>query len=494
MIWEVALITAYIAALVIIFVFALTQIQLLRHYLSATRKQKAMPQWDLSKGDAYPLVTIQLPLYNEANVVSRLLDCITQLDYPKACLEIQILDDSTDETTGLITELLPQYLQAGCQITHLMRAQRTGFKAGALKEGLATASGDYMAIFDADFLPSPSWLKETLPYFKNPKVGAVQTRWGHLNKDNSLLTKIQAFALDIHFTLEQLGRHTKGYFINFNGTAGIWRKTAILDAGNWEGDTLTEDLDLSYRAQMRSWQIVYLSQVITPAELPDSIQAARAQQFRWNKGGAENFQKSIKQVLRHPGLSVGQKFHGTIHLLSSTLFLQVFTLAILSVPLLVIKQRHPELAWLFWVMNGFGLTTLMLYMTYGLLFQNLHGRTWCTWMKFTGLFFSFFSIAIGFSLSNSRGVLEGHIGKKSEFVRTPKYNDGVLTKEKLRKNYQRNTPWTILITEGLMMHYFAFGLYLGFNVGPEGDFGLIAFHLMAVFGFGYLFFKSIFAP
>ena len=225
--------------------------------------------------------------------MDRLLDNIALMDYPKDKLEIQVLDDSTDETVATTKIHVDKLKAQGLDITQITRTNRQGFKAGALKEGLEIAKGEYIAIFDADFLPEPNWLKKTIPYFKDSEIGVVQTRWGHINRDYSTLTKIQAFALDAHFTLEQVGRSSKGHFINFNGTAGVWRKDCILDAGNWEGDTLTEDLDLSYRAQLKNWKFKYLEDVETPAELPVVISAARSQQFRWNKGGAENFQKCL---------------------------------------------------------------------------------------------------------------------------------------------------------------------------------------------------------
>ena len=217
--------------------------------------------------------------------MERLLDNIVKLEYPSHKLEIQVLDDSTDESIETTSEQIKRLQDKGFNIHHIRRENRTGFKAGALKEGLTVAKGEYIAIFDADFLPKSDWLKRTIPYFKNDKIGVVQTRWGHINRDYSVLTRVQAFALDAHFTLEQVGRNTKGHFINFNGTAGVWRKECIIDAGNWEGDTLTEDLDLSYRAQLKNWEFKYLEHVETPAELPVVISAARSQQFRWNKGG-----------------------------------------------------------------------------------------------------------------------------------------------------------------------------------------------------------------
>ena len=234
--------------------------------------------------------------------MERLLHCINKIDYPRNRLEIQVLDDSTDESVELTKSLVDELQKKGLDIVQIRRKNRVGFKAGALKEGLKTAKGEFIAIFDADFLPRADWLRKTVPQFDCPEIGVVQTRWEHLNHDYSILTKVQAFALDAHFTLEQVGRNTEGHFINFNGTAGIWRKETIIDAGNWEGDTLTEDLDLSYRAQLKNWKFKYLEDVQTPSELPVVMSAIRSQQFRWNKGGAENYQKMIKRVMEKEDL------------------------------------------------------------------------------------------------------------------------------------------------------------------------------------------------
>ena len=297
MVLEYIIITIYSLALILIFMYALSQLNLLFNYKSAKKKKDTSPKFNLKNNIEIPFVTVQLPVYNEMYVMERLLNNIVKLDYPVEKLEIQVLDDSTDQSVITTIAQIKELQKTGINIRHIRRTNRKGFKAGALKEGLEIAKGEFIAIFDADFLPQKNWLLETIPYFKNDKIGVVQTRWGHINRNYSTLTKIQAFALDANFTLEQVGRNTNGHFINFNGTAGVWRKKCILDAGNWEGDTLTEDLDLSYRAQLKKWKFKYLEHVKTPAELPVIISAARSQQFRWNKGGAENFQKMIKHIL-----------------------------------------------------------------------------------------------------------------------------------------------------------------------------------------------------
>ncbi|KAA3620887.1 MAG: glycosyltransferase, partial [Flavobacterium sp.] len=285
MILETVVMVIYSVALILIFLYALAQLNLLFNYLRSRRSNKEVcDKFDLNNPEEIPYVTIQLPVYNEFYVMERLLNNMGEIVYPKDKLEIQVLDDSTDESFERTAQHIKKLQQTGLDIKHVTRENRKGFKAGALKEGLKTAKGDFIAIFDADFLPKKNWLLNTIPYFKDEEIGVVQTRWGHINRDYSLLTRVQAFALDAHFTLEQVGRNSKGHFINFNGTAGVWRKECILDAGNWEGDTLTEDLDLSYRAQLKDWKFKYLEEVETPAELPVVISAARSQQFRWNKG------------------------------------------------------------------------------------------------------------------------------------------------------------------------------------------------------------------
>jgi cellulose synthase/poly-beta-1,6-N-acetylglucosamine synthase-like glycosyltransferase len=492
MIIQTAIIVIYTIAILLIFMYALAQLNLLFNYLSSKKANKDCETFNFSNANEIPLVTIQLPVFNEMYVMERLLDNIALMDYPKDKLEIQVLDDSTDETVIATREHIEKLQETGLDIKHITRTDRSGFKAGALKEGLKIAKGEYIAIFDADFLPQYDWLHRTILYFKDPQIGVVQTRWGHINRNYSILTKIQAFALDAHFTLEQVGRSSKGHFINFNGTAGVWGKECIIDAGNWEGDTLTEDLDLSYRAQLKNWKFKYLEDVETPAELPVVISAARSQQFRWNKGGAENFRKMCTRVIKSDTISAKTKVHGLLHLLNSTMFLNVFLVAVLSIPMLYIKNEYEHLRFYFYFMSFFVMSTVIFFVCYWFMYKEIYGSGFKKFFSYVGMFFTFFSIAMGFSLHNSIAVLEGHAGKRSEFVRTPKFNISTLKDSWKGNKYLKKKLSPHVILEGILMLYFAFGLYSAFVVGDQGgDFGLFPFHLMLFIGFGYVFFKSI---
>ena len=494
MVVEYIIIVIYAISLLLIFMYALAQLNLLFNYLKAQNKTDNAAKFDFSKPEEVPLVTIQLPVFNELYVMERLLTNIAKIKYPADKLEIQVLDDSTDESVISTAKHIAELKKTGLDIVHIRRENRQGFKAGALKEGLAIAKGEFIVIFDADFLPQEDWLEKTIPYFKNPKIGVVQTRWGHINRNYSTLTKIQAFALDAHFTLEQVGRNSKGHFINFNGTAGAWRKECILDAGNWEGDTLTEDIDLSYRAQLKNWKFKYLEHVETPAELPVIISAARSQQFRWNQGGAENFQKMTKRIILNKNVSVKTKIHGLLHLLNSSMFTCIFLVAVLSIPMLYIKNEYAHLKPFFYVMSFFVLSSIIFFTCYWFMYKNIYGKGFKNFIKYIGAFFTFFTIVLGFSLHNTIAVLEGHFGKKSEFVRTPKFNiksikDGWKNNKYISKNVSLH-----VIIEGFLTLYFAFGMYSAFIVGNQGgDFGLFPFHLMLFIGFGYVFFKSLFS-
>ena len=494
MILEYIIIAVYTICLLLIFMNALAQLNLLINYLKHRNKEDNSPKFNFKNSEEIPYVTIQLPVYNELYVMERLLNNIAKIEYPLDKLEIQVLDDSTDESIEVTASLVKSIQKEGIDIQHIRRTNRQGFKAGALKEGLTTAKGEFIAIFDADFLPQKDWLYKTIPYFKNLEIGVVQTRWGHINRNYSTLTRIQAFMLDAHFTLEQVGRNSKGHFINFNGTAGVWRKECIYDAGNWEGDTLTEDIDLSYRAQLKNWKFKYLEKVETPAELPVVISAARSQQFRWNKGGAENFQKMTKRIITNKNVSFKTKIHGLLHLLNSSMFTCIFLVAVLSIPMLYIKNEFAHLKYYFYVMSFFVISSLIFFVCYWHMYKNTYGGGFKKFIKYIGAFLTFFSVAMGFSLHNTIAVLEGHFGKKSEFVRTPKFNINTIKDSWKTNKYIKKKPSIHVILEGLLAIYFVFGMYSAFVVGDQGgDFGLFPFHLMLFIGFSYVFFKSIFS-
>jgi len=337
--------------------------------------------------------------------------------YPKDKLEIQVLDDSTDHTVEVVRERVEHFSRLGFDIKHVRRSNRAGFKAGALKDGLACARGEYIAIFDADFVPRPDFLLKTIPHLvSNPRVGMVQTRWEHINSDYSLLTRAQAMALDGHFVIEQSVRNKLGFFINFNGTAGVWKKTCIEDAGNWHADTLTEDLDLSYRAQLRGWKFKYLNDVTSPAELPSEINALKSQQFRWTKGAIETARKILPRVWKS-GLPLRVKTHATFHLTNNLVFPFILVAGILNVPLVFIKQSGQYDSY-FTFMAVFVFAFIASFLFY--LFSQKD--VYPDWQRRLFLFPVFMAGSMGFAVNNSRAVLEGLFRRRSDFVRTPKYS------------------------------------------------------------------------
>jgi cellulose synthase/poly-beta-1,6-N-acetylglucosamine synthase-like glycosyltransferase len=341
-------------------------------------------------------------------------------------LEIQVLDDSTDETSKIVADAVEQKKKLGFDIQHIRRGNREGFKAGALKEGLKVAKGEFIAIFDADFIPHKNFLKKTLSFFGD-NVGMVQTRWEHLNSDYSILTKAQALALDGHFVIEQSVRNKAGFFINFNGTGGVWRKSCIVDAGNWHADTLTEDLDLSYRAQLNGWKFVFLKDFTSPAELPSEMSALKSQQFRWTKGAIETAKKILPLVWKS-NVPLRVKLQSTFHLTNNLVFPFILLAAILNVPLIFIKNSGPHEAY-FAVMSLFVLAFVSSFLFY--LYSQKDIRT--DWRKKIVLFPLFMAGSMGFAVNNSRAVFEGLMNRKSEFVRTPKFKvEG--NKDSLKEN------------------------------------------------------------
>src|SRR6476659_9885454 len=331
---EILILGTYFFVLVILAVYGWHRYYLV--YLYMKNKDKVpVPGNPLAE---LPPVTIQLPIYNEMYVADRLIDAVCQIDYPRELLEIQVLDDSTDETTSVAERAVRRNAAQGIDITYIHRADRTGYKAGALEAGLKVAKGEFVAIFDADFIPTADFLRRTVPFFADPKIAMVQARWGHINQQYSLLTKIQAILLDGHFVLEHGGRNRAGMFFNFNGTAGIWRRAAIADAGGWQHDTLTEDLDLSYRAQLRGWRFVFLPGLIAPAEVPVEMYSFRSQHHRWAKGSIQTCLKLLPQIL-HADLPLGVKTEAFFHLTANFNYLLMSLLSVLMFPAMVIRYN-----------------------------------------------------------------------------------------------------------------------------------------------------------
>jgi len=470
----------YGLALVWMLIFCGMQARLAWFY---ARDKKNSPQTPPPSPKAWPRVTIQLPIYNELYVVERLLEAVTQIDYPHPKLEIQVLDDSTDETATVLQQQVAHYQKMGHNIHYLHRSDRVDFKAGALRAGLTHATGELIAIFDADFLPPKDWLRQTVPYFEEAQLGLLQTRWGHLNADYSLLTRVQAFALDIHFTIEQKGRNLRHHFINFNGTAGIWRKACIEEAGNWQGDTLTEDLDLSYRAQLKGWRFRYLESVVAPAEIPMTVEAIRSQQFRWNKGGAENFQKLIAALWRNPKTSIRTKIYGSFHLLSSSMFVPVFLISLLSLPMLYLKSNHP--AWASWypLTAFFWLGALLLYVSYWQFYKHDPTQKQSSRGRYTQTFFWFYTVVMGFAAHNTRAVWQGHRRIKTPFVRTVKFNKTISKKGGVVNKYLGQQTFTALWLEVIMALYMLAGVYTCLTLGKGIDYGVLPFYLLVFMGY-----------
>jgi len=376
----------------------------------------ALPEPD----ESWPVVTIQLPLYNEAEVAQRLIDACVALDYPRERLEIQVLDDSTDATTQRVASRVDHWQDRGVDIVHVHRDDRTGYKAGALANGLRLARGEFIAVFDADFVPDADFLRRMMPsFFGNDDLGMVQARWGHLNQDDSLLTQVQAFGLDAHFAIEQHVRERAGCFMNFNGTAGVWRRTCIEDAGGWAHDTLTEDLDLSYRAQLRGWDFTYVPTVEVPAELPPDMNALRSQQFRWAKGGVET---ALKLAGRLWGADepLRVKLAGTFHLTAHLAFPFILLAALTHAPLLLLKGIGHGPGELYFATMGFGLFGFVGFVLAQLFAQR---ELYPDWQQRLRLFPVFMAGTMGLSVSNTNACWQALRGTDTAFLRTPKYGD-----------------------------------------------------------------------
>jgi cellulose synthase/poly-beta-1,6-N-acetylglucosamine synthase-like glycosyltransferase len=476
---EEIILIAYIFALSILFVFGSHGFIMIYYHLKF-RKRTQQPAGEL---DQYPIVTVQLPVFNELYVVGRLIDAACAMVYPKDKMEIQLLDDSTDQTVDIITSYVERYRKQGFDIKHVRRANRSGFKAGALRGGLSKARGEFVAIFDADFVPRPNFLLKTIPHFYlDPRIGMVQTRWEHLNFDYSLLTRTQAMALDGHFVIEQAVRNKVGFFINFNGTAGVWRKSCIEDAGNWQADTLTEDLDLSYRAQLRGWKFKYLNNVTSPAELPSEINALKSQQFRWTKGAIETARKMLPVVWRSD-IPLRIKIHATFHLTNNLVFPFILLAGILNVPLVFIKHTGMYNTY-------FDFMSIFVFAFIGsFLFYMFSQRdAYADWQRRLFLFPVFMAGSMGFAVNNSKAVMEGLFKKKSEFVRTPKYSIKNKADSWKDKEYVPIRISTTVVVETLLAMYCLFGVASSIYFL---EIAAVPFQLLFFLGFAFVSIMSI---
>jgi cellulose synthase/poly-beta-1,6-N-acetylglucosamine synthase-like glycosyltransferase len=428
-----------------------------------------------------PKVTVQLPIFNEIYVVERLLRSVSQMDYPKELLQIQVLDDSTDETREVVASCAEELRQKGFNVQRIHRVDRTGFKAGALAAGLEAAEGEFMCILDADFVPQPDLLKRTIHFFTDPKIGMIQTRWGHLNRGYSPLTRMQAIFLDGHLLLEQTARSRSGRFFNFNGTAGLWRRSCIEQSGGWQHDTLCEDLDLSYRAQLAGWKFIYLSDVVTPAELPVDMNGFKSQQHRWTKGSIQTCKKLLPTIWASR-LPFQIKLEATAHLMSNFAYLLLAILCVLLHP----SSGAPAGGWLRTLLIDvpvFLAASVSVAVFYIGAQRELHPRTWMKEILFLPCLLA---LGIGLSLNNARAVVEALINHKSDFTRTPKY--GIERKSQSWRScrYRPIKPMLPLAELGFAI-YFSYFLWFAIT---HGQFLSVPFLLMFQSGFLYVCFAS----
>jgi hypothetical protein len=398
-----------------------------RHRRGAERR-RALP-------DPLPAITVQLPVYNERYVATRLLEAVGALDYPRDRLEIQVLDDSTDDTTGIVATLAERLRAGGLDVVHLHRRTRTGFKAGALADGLRVARGEFVAIFDADFVPSPAFLKDTLPYFE-PGVAVVQARWGHLNRSFSALTVAQSLGIDGHFAVEQTARARSGLFLNFNGTGGIWRRAAILDAGGWAHDTVTEDLDLSYRAQLRGWRIVYRPDIVCPAELPVLVTGFKSQQRRWAKGSIQTAIKLLPAVFA-ARRSRWVKYQAFVHLTYYVIHPLMLVSVLLTVPMHIVSDPVADTA----VPSAVGVVLGLVALGPGTMLAYAQGVLDRRWWRRLWQLPTILVIGVGVALSTSIAVLGAFASRRREFIRTPKFGIAGSTGTWRGKGYGERAPW-----------------------------------------------------
>jgi cellulose synthase/poly-beta-1,6-N-acetylglucosamine synthase-like glycosyltransferase len=470
---ETLILVTYFFVLSVLAVYGWHRYYLVYSYMKH-RDRTPQPQPPLSP---LPFVTIQLPIYNEMYVADRLIDAVCRMDYPPELFEIQVLDDSTDETRAVAELAVRRQQKLGVNVEYYHRSDRRGFKAGALEEGLQTARGQFVAVFDADFVPPAGFLRDTLPYFADPRVGMVQARWGHLNERYSLLTRIQAILLDGHFVLEHGGRNRAGCFFNFNGTAGIWRREAIDSAGGWQHDTLTEDLDLSYRAQLLGWRFVFLPSVVAPAEVPVEMNGFKSQQHRWAKGSIQTCCKLLPRILR-ANLPFAVKAEAFFHLSANFNYLLMSVLSVLMFPAMWVRYNMGWYEMLLIDVPLFIAATASVANFYVVCQRELY-PDWVARLKYLPILMS---IGIALSVNNTRAVVEALAGRRGEFARTPKY--GILGEgdDWVGKKYRQSMAVQPIVELALGLYFTATVFYaLAHQI-----YGTLPFLLLFQIGFLYM--------
>ena len=474
------LLALYYGLLVILAGYGTHRIYLLVLYYR-TRKNSAVPP---PAPEEWPRVTVQLPFYNELYVAKRLIDAVCALDYPDNRLQIQILDDSTDETREIAQRAATEFRQRGVDVEYLHRQDRTGYKAGALAAGMDCATGEFIAVFDADFVPRPDFLKQVVPHFAEKRLGMVQACWDHLNRNYSLLTRIQAVFLDGHFLIEHAARNRNGRFFNFNGTAGIWRKQAIVEAGGWQHDTLTEDLDLSYRAQLAGWRFKFLPQVKVPAELPVDINAFKRQQFRWAKGSIQTGRKLLGRILRAK-LPLAVKFEAFVHLTNNLSYPLMVGLSLLIFPAMILRRGGP-ISTILLVDVPLFLSATVSILAFYIASQLLAAGSLRSGLRHL---VPLLGLGIGLAINNSRAVLQGFSREVGEFERTPKYQIENRRDRWQAKKYRVKANLSLFV-EGLLALWFATAFVLAWKMGMWMS---LPFLYLFLQGYSYMFLLSAFS-
>jgi cellulose synthase/poly-beta-1,6-N-acetylglucosamine synthase-like glycosyltransferase len=449
--FDLALLIPYFIVLILLAGYGVHRYILVYLYYKHRKNRTTEPAARFSD---LPRVTVQLPIFNEQYVVERLLESLIKLDYPREKLDIQVLDDSTDETMDVARSLVERYAALGSDITYHHRSNRHGFKAGALAEGLKSAKGEFIAIFDADFIVPEDFLMRTVHHFTEPNIGMVQTRWTHINRNYSFLTEVEAILLDGHFVLEHSGRARTGLFFNFNGTAGMWRRSAINEAGGWQHDTLTEDTDLSYRAQLKGWKFIYLQDVECPAELPVEMTAFKTQQARWAKGLIQTGKKILPRVLKSDA-PLHTKIEAWYHLTANISYPLMIMLSVLLLPAMIIRFYQGWFQMLYIDLPLFLASTFSISSFYLVSQRELFPRTWPRALIYLPFLMA---LGIGLTITNTKAVIEALIGKQSAFARTPKYRV-VSKQDKIRSTkYRKRLGWVPWV-ELLIGAYFASTIY-----------------------------------